>query len=143
MVYTVSGLVLHRLRRMARVGDVPGEAARVVGLMVAEVERLDPSFFGRVGDAPLEARRVVETRAARRPASATPPRSRPSTSRSTAARSRLVDWSARAPAVVADAVRHVLGRADLGDAEALALALDPAQQPLPARARSTSRPTRR
>ena len=30
MVYTISGLVLHRLRRMARVGDVPAEAARVI-----------------------------------------------------------------------------------------------------------------
>ena len=39
--------------------------------------------------------------------------------------SRLIDWSARAPAVVADAVRHVLGRVDLGDAEAIAAALDP------------------
>jgi hypothetical protein len=26
--------------------------------------------------------------------------------------SRLVDWSARAPEVIADSVRHVLGRAD-------------------------------
>jgi thymidylate synthase ThyX len=38
-----------------------------------------------------------------------------------------VDWGARAPAVVADAVRHVLGLPDLDDGEALALALDPAR----------------
>ena len=31
----------------------------------------------------------------------------------------------RAPEVIADAVRHVLGRLDLGDDEALALVLDP------------------
>jgi hypothetical protein len=43
--------------------------------------------------------------------------------------SRLVDWSARGPAVIADAVRHVLGRVDLADDEALALALDPACNP--------------
>src|SRR5690606_12654527 len=43
--------------------------------------------------------------------------------------SKLVDWGARAPAVVADAVRHVLGRPELADADALALALDPARNP--------------
>ena len=40
--------------------------------------------------------------------------------------SRLVDYSLRGPQVIADAVRHVLGRADLDDEAALALALDPA-----------------
>ena len=60
MVYTVSGIVLHRLRRMARVGDVPDEAARVVGLMVEQVEDLDPDFFQRVGDEPLADESVVE-----------------------------------------------------------------------------------
>ena len=35
--------------------------------------------------------------------------------------SRLVDYSMRAPDVIADAVRHVLGRIDLGDDEAPAI----------------------
>ena len=61
MVYTVSGIVLHRLRRMARVGDVPDEAADVVGRMVAAVEKLDPDFFRQVGDAPLGADEIVES----------------------------------------------------------------------------------
>ncbi len=60
MVYTVSGIVLHRLRRMMRVGDVPSEASTVVGRMVAEVEKLDPDFFQRIGEAPLEDHQVVE-----------------------------------------------------------------------------------
>ncbi len=42
---------------------------------------------------------------------------------------RLVDWSARGPQVIAEAVRNVLGRADLGDDEAIDLALDPARNP--------------
>ena len=42
-------------------------------------------------------------------------------------RSRLVDWGARAPEVVAEALRHALGRAELSDEEALALALDPSR----------------
>jgi len=49
MVYTVSGLVLHRLQRMARVGDAPQEALEVISRMVAEVGRVDPDFFGSVG----------------------------------------------------------------------------------------------
>jgi thymidylate synthase ThyX len=43
--------------------------------------------------------------------------------------SRLVDWSPRAPAVVAGAIRRVLGRPDLDDAAALEAALDPSRNP--------------
>jgi thymidylate synthase ThyX len=128
MVYTISGIVLHRLRRMARVCDTPSEAARVVELMVAEVERLDPSFFGRVGSPPLEEDEVVETRLA--PPGVGEPALLEAFDKSLGGRtSRLVDWSARSPQVVADAVRQVLGRVDLPDEEALACALDPARNP--------------
>jgi len=120
--------VLHRLRRMARVGDVPGEASRVVAAMVAQVEALDPSFFGRVGTPPLEADEVIETRLA--PAGVGDAAALEAFDKSLDGRtSRLVDWSARAPQVVADAVRHVLGRAELSDEDALALALDPGHNP--------------
>jgi thymidylate synthase ThyX len=128
MVYTISGIVLHRLRRMARVCDVPDEASRVVSRMVEEVERLDPAFFGRVGDAPLEAEQVIESRVA--PPGAGDPAILEAFDKSLDGRtSRLIDWSARAPEVVADAVRHLLGRVDLDDACALELALDPAKNP--------------
>ena len=49
MVYTVSGIVLHRLRRMALACDAPSEAQQVVGRMLAEVDRIDPDFLRRVG----------------------------------------------------------------------------------------------
>jgi len=128
MVYTISGIVLHRLRRMARVCDAPAEACRVVGAMVAEVEKLDPSFFGRVGSPPLEADEVVEAQLS--PSGVGDPGLCEAFDKSLDGRtSRLVDWSVRGPAVVADAVRHVLGRADLPDDEALALALDPGRNP--------------
>jgi thymidylate synthase ThyX len=128
MVYTVSGIVLHRLRRMARVGDVPQEATDVVERMVAEVERLDPSFFGRVGEPALKEEEVVEQRLA--PPGLGDPAALEAFDKSLDGRTaRLVDWSARAPEVVADAVRHVLGRSDLADDEALALALDPGRNP--------------
>jgi len=128
MVYTVSGLVLHRLRRMARVGDVPDEALNVVRRMVAEVEQLDPEFFNSVGEAPLEDEAVAERRLA--PARPGDPAALEAFDKSLDGRvARLVDWGARAPEVVAGAVRHVLGRPDLADDQAIDLALDPALNP--------------
>jgi len=128
MVYTVSGLVLHRLRRMARAGDAPAEATRVIGAMVDCVEELDPSFFGRVGDEGLEAEELVENRLA--PAGPGDAAAAEAFDKSLGGRtSRLVDWSARAPEVVAEAVRNVLGRPDLDDDEARRVALDPAHNP--------------
>src|SRR5262249_27630194 len=53
MVYTVSGITLHRLRRMAAACDAPSEARRVVERMLAEVERVDPAFFREIGEPPL------------------------------------------------------------------------------------------
>ena len=126
MVYTVSGLVLHRLRRMAATADAADEATDVVARMVACVERIDPAFFQAVGEAPLADEEVLERRLPG-------PRlgdkaALEAFDASLGGRvSRLVDWSARGPRVVADAVRHVLGRADLDDREALALVLDPAR----------------
>jgi thymidylate synthase ThyX len=126
MVYTVSGLVLHRLRRMMRVGDVPREAARVVTAMVAEVEKLDPDFFARVGEPPLEAHEVVENALAP-PGVGDAAVCEAFDKSLDGRRSRLVDYSVRAPEVIADAVRHVLGRLDLPDDEALSLVLDPSR----------------
>jgi hypothetical protein len=126
MVYTVSGIVLHRLRRMARVGDVPREALDVVNRMVAEVERHDPSFFRSVGEEPLSAEEVVESTTA--PPGAGDAAAAEAFDKSLSGlTSRLVDWSPRAPAMVARAVRNVLGRPDLDDEEALGLVLDPAR----------------
>jgi len=126
MIYTVSGIVLHRLRRMCRVSDAPEESRAVVERMVGEVLNLDPDFFGRVGDEPLEEDEVVERRVA--PPGLGDPEALRAFDASLGGRlSRLVDWSPRAPQVVADAVRQVLGRHDLDDAGALAQALDPAR----------------
>jgi thymidylate synthase ThyX len=126
MVYTVSGIVLHRLRRMVRVSDVPREAADVVSRMLAEVERVDPDFFTRVGDPPLEPDEVLENRLAA-PGLGDAAALEDFDKSLDGRRSRLIDWSARAPEVIADAVRRVLGRVDLDDDEALDWVLDPAK----------------
>ncbi|MGI9431950.1 MAG: FAD-dependent thymidylate synthase [Myxococcota bacterium] len=128
MVYTISGITLHRLRRMAGASDVSSEARRVVGMMVAEVERHDPEFFQRVGDAALADEAIVEN-------SLAPPRLGDPALLETFDKSldgktaRLVDYSLNAPRVLADSVRHLLGRADLEDVDAIELALDPAKNP--------------
>ncbi len=126
MVYTVSGITLHRLRRMAAVSEVGAEARAVVERMVAEVERVDPAFFREVGDEPLPGEEGVELAVA--PPGLGDPALIEGFDKSLGGRrSRLVDYGVRAPDVVAQAVRHVLGRADLDDDGALALALDPAR----------------
>jgi hypothetical protein len=126
MVYTVSGIVLHRLRRMAHACDAPREAARVVELMVGEVERVDPDFLHRVGSPPIPEEDLPETRFA--PPGVGDAAALESFDKSLdGRRSRLVDHGVRSPAVVAEAIRRVLGRVDLDDESALALALDPAR----------------
>ncbi len=128
MVYTVSGIVLHRLRRMVRVGDVPREAADVVGRMVAAVERIDADFFKRVGEPPREFEEVVENRLA--PPGVGDAGAAEAFDKSLNGRSsRLIDYSVRAPEIIADAIRRVLGRYDLEDEAALQLVLDPALNP--------------
>jgi thymidylate synthase ThyX len=128
MVYTVSGIVLHRLRRMVHACDVPSEASALVERMVAEVERIDPDFFRRVGEPPLAEEELPEGRFA--PRGLGDPAALEAFDKSLEGRrSRLVDHGVRAPEVVAGAVRHVLGRLDLDDEAALALVLDPARNP--------------
>ena len=133
MVYTVSGIVLHRLRRMAAACDAPDEARAVVDAMIGEVEKRDPAFFREIGDPPLACEEVVEraipTDVAGGPSAAVAANASDAATRFDASleglRSKLVDHGARAPRVVAEAIRGVLSRPDLSDDDALELALDP------------------
>ncbi|HXV35541.1 MAG TPA: FAD-dependent thymidylate synthase [Myxococcota bacterium] len=128
MVYTVSGIVLHRLRRMVRAADVPREAADVIDRMVKQVERIDADFFARIGEPPRELDEVVERDIA--PPGVGDAAGAEAFDKSLdGRRSRLIDYSARAPEVIAAAVRNVLGCFDLDDEAALELVLDPARNP--------------
>jgi len=126
LVYTVSGIVLHRLQRMAEACDAPSEAGRVVDAMVQEVRRRDPAFFDEIGEGPLGPEAVMEN-AARRPGEVDASWVEDFDKSLCGHRSLLVDHSLRGPEIVAGAVRNVLGRPDLDDAEALAWALDPSR----------------
>jgi thymidylate synthase ThyX len=128
MVHTVSGIVLHRLNRMRNAGDVPYEAAMVIGAMVDLVKEVDPMFFEKVGFSTLERDQLPElgfpqTRAGGDAFAAEFDR------RLGTRVSRLRDWSAGAERVVADAVRATFGltTAELGDAEAIDRVMNPAK----------------
>jgi thymidylate synthase ThyX len=126
MIYTVSGLTLHRLRRTAAACDASQEARALVDRMVAEVERIDPAYFQEIGDPPLEPEEVAEFSLSR--AGLGDPAFLEAFDKSLdGRRARLVDYGVRGPEVVAEAVRHVLGRSDLDDESALDCVLDPAR----------------
>ena len=94
--------------------------------MVAEVEKLDPTFFQHVGETSLEEDEVIERQLA--PPGPGDPAAAEAFDKSLDGRSsRLVDYGVRAPEIIADAVRHVLGRLDLDDDAAIELVLDPAR----------------
>src|SRR5688572_6769392 len=134
LYHTISGLTLHRYHRLSRQFDTPAETRLVVGKMVDEVKRLDPLFFRAIEDPlPLEEtleHRIFEER--RRLPRSDAAFVREFDAELGSRRSKLVDWKANAPAVMAQSVRCALGipRDGLGDAEAIRLVLDPAKNPV-------------
>jgi len=139
-VHTLSGIVLHRLWRMAAASDTPAEARVVVGEMVARVREIDPQFFDRFDNAPMEQEEMPEWSHARPAASAvaginSEPRgeefAREFDARLSGRVSVLTDFSPQAPRVVAEAYRAVLGLTEstCPDAEAIDRLLNPARNP--------------
>ena len=126
MVHTISGITLHRLRRMQEASDVPHEAGLVIGEMVRAVRGIDPLFFDKIGEPPLER-------------SALPEFTFPGVQRDAESfckdfdrklngqTAKLVDFSEDAEELVADALRAVLGVSEneLTTEEALRRLLDP------------------
>lgn len=130
MVHTVSGLVLHRLHRMAHSGDAPYEARLVVGEMVRLVREWDPNFFGKVGLDPIPSEALAE--AAFPSVAGSADRYAAAFDARLAGRwSRLRDVSPDAEAVVAESVRSVFGLLPdtMSDDEAIARVMDPARNP--------------
>jgi thymidylate synthase ThyX len=136
LYHTVSGITLHRYRRLCLQFDTPLENRLVVEKMVAAVEAVDPDFFRGTRDPlPLEEtpeyRMFDETRRAfGEPGAGEFARE---FDRDLGPwRSRLVDYKARGEATLAQAVRSVLGlpRESLQDAAAIDFVLDPARNRL-------------
>jgi thymidylate synthase ThyX len=152
MVHTLSGIVLHRLWRMAAASDTPAEAQAVIGEMVARVREIDSQFFDRFGNAPMEPEEMPEWAQAPigsghaaesgvsndglypEPRGVHPEIRGEAFSREFDARlagrvSLLTDFSPQAPRVVAEAYRAVLGLTEsaCSDAEAIDRLLNPAR----------------
>lgn len=128
MVHTISGITLHRLRRMAAAGDTPYEARLVIGQMVDLVRGIDPLFFEKVGCEELEAEDLPEA-AIPRPVGGGDAFAAAFDARLCGRVSALVDWSDRAERVIADAVRTTFGLSpdEMPDAEAIDRVLNPAR----------------
>jgi thymidylate synthase ThyX len=124
MVHTISGIVLHRLYRMQAASDTPSEARHVIGAMVGRVREVDPQFFDRFDNEPMDAPPEWLLNARNGEAFA-----REFDAKLAGGMSRLVDYSAGALAVMADAYRAVVGltTAECPDAEALDRMLNPAR----------------
>ena len=130
LYHTVSGITLLRYWRICQMGDVPEEQRKVVGLMVRAVLDHEPDYEIILQE-PLEADDFTIFPWLEDPAPA--PGFREQFDASLQGRhSRLVDYKANSEAVLADAVREVLGATatELDDDEAIALALDPARNKL-------------
>ena len=130
MVHTLSGIVLHRLWRMAAASDTPAEARAVIGEMVARVREMDPQFFDRFDNAPMEREDMPEWSQAPVAANAEA-FNREFDARLAGRVSLLTDYSPHAPRVVADAYRAVLGLTEsaCSDEEAIDRLLNPARNP--------------
>ena len=128
MVHSVSGITLHRLRRMMSVGDTPFEARQVIGAMVDLVSRHDPQFFERIGPEPLDRASAPET-AFPRPVAGADRFAREFDEKLGGRVSRLIDASDGAESLVADAVRATFGLAsdELSDTQAIDRVLNPAR----------------
>ena len=131
MVHTLSGIVLHRLWRMAAASDTPAEARAVVGEMVGRVREIDPQFFDRFDNAPLDQAEMPEWSHANSAAMATHGEefAREFDARLAGRVSLLTDFSPQAPRVVAESYRAVLGLTEsvCPDAEAIDRLLNPAR----------------
>lgn len=126
MVHTLSGIVLHRLWRMQAASDTPTEARAIVGEMVARVRELDPQFFDRFDNQPMD--ELPEWQQPRADGDAF---AQEFDARLEGRTSMLLDYSPRAPQVMADAYRAVVGltRDACTDSEAIDRLLNPARNP--------------
>jgi len=129
----VSGITLHRYKKLCDQFDTPQETRVVIDKMVAAVNAFDPLFFRKVDDPvpldeTLEYRMFEETRKAQGDAGGSAFLAEFDADLGPL-RSKLVDWKANAETVMARSVRSMLGlgAAQLGDAEAIDLVMNPSK----------------
>lgn len=129
MVHTLSGIVLHRLWRMALASDTPAEGLEVIGAMVDRVREVDPQFFDRFDSDPLE--NLPEWNASVVSAANGEAFAREFDERLAGHVSHLIDFSPQAMETVAAAYRLTAGlpACACSNDDAIARLLDPARNP--------------
>src|ERR1700730_12188238 len=138
MVHTVSGIVLHLLWGMCTACDTPNEARAVIGAMVAHVREVDAQFFDRFGTEPLEEIPEWSNHEGAFPGTAASDGrtgaghesfSSEFDSRLGGKTSKLIDYSANAPAIAAQAYRAIVGLTETqcSNAEAIDRLLNPSR----------------
>jgi thymidylate synthase ThyX len=136
LYHTVSGITLHRYKKLCDAFDVPQETRLVVEKMVAAVAAFDPMFFRKIDD-PVPLERTLEHELFERFHRSAPAEQGAGFIREFddslgAVRSKLVDWKANAEPVMAQSVRSVLGlpRAAMSDVDAIDAVLNPSKNRL-------------
>lgn len=136
LYHTVSGITLMRYQRLCREMDAPTEQSLVVGAMVEELLRVAPEYRA-VFEEPIPIEEMAEYRFFQDLSHAPDPRAQEQFIHEfdvdlDGRVSLLVDYKVNNEKLLADSVREVLGvpRTDLGDDDAIALALDPARNRL-------------
>jgi thymidylate synthase ThyX len=133
LYHTISGLTLLRYYRMALQEDAPLEQRIVLEKMVQELLRLEPGYRVILQD-PIAQEETVEYRALQAAGQGEDPERARRFAREFDAElgsfiSKLVDAPAANEALLAQAVREVLGipRGEMGDADAIAWVMDPSR----------------
>lgn len=131
LYHTISGLTLHRYRKLCAQHDTPLETRLVVDRMVEEVQKLDPLFFRKIDDpvpleSTLEYRTFTEFHGVK---TGNESFVREFDDALGPWRAKLVDYKVHGQKTMADAVRSMLGvtRDRLGDADAIDLVMNPSK----------------
>lgn len=109
LVFTCSGLVLHRLYRLMKTGDVSEESTEVIGQMVDLVKAQDPHFFSKVGDEPLEEHEIPEHSLLQAPSNAAYQPADWDKKLGKKRMSKLMSYTSNAKEVLAESIRYALG----------------------------------
>lgn len=132
LYHSVSGITLLRYARMCVQQDTPAEQREVVRQMVEELLNHDPGYRAVLQN-PMPMESLPESKWCGEIDAASMARARQFTQEFDGAMqgrfSTLAGWENSAESLLAEAVREVIGRprAELSDADAIALALDPGQ----------------
>lgn len=135
LYHTISGITLLRYARLCDQGDVRHEQIEVVSRMLAEVLATDPAYASVIqkpvpGDQLPEASYLgpIDSASCQRAEEF----SRSFDERMKGRFSTLSGWSEQAELILAESVREVLGlpQRELGDEDAIRLALDPSRNSL-------------